>query len=143
MLQPPLQRFLDFFNGLSKDGLDEITKVYAPNIHFIDPVHEVRGVAELKQYLAHGYERLSYAHFTEHHGCVQGQKGFLSWQMQFRHPAIAKGKLIAVNGCSELHFSGELIIYHRDYYDLTEMVYQHLPVVSWLTGAIKNKMASS
>lgn len=143
MLEPRLQRFVDFFNGLTKDGLDKITQIYAPDIHFIDPVHEIHGISALKHYLAHGYERLSFAEFVPQQGCIVSQQGFLSWQMQLQHPAIAKGKLITVKGCSELRFKDEKIIYHRDYYDLTEMVYQHLPLISGVTKFIKSKMASS
>ncbi|HBN88343.1 MAG TPA: nuclear transport factor 2 family protein, partial [Rheinheimera sp.] len=36
----------------------------------------------------------------------------------------------------------ELITYHRDYYDLTEMVYQHLPIIGWLTAKVKQRMSS-
>ncbi|CAM5224665.1 transcriptional regulator [Alishewanella longhuensis] len=59
--------------------------------------------------------------------------------MCLSHPAIGKGKEITVHGCSALRWQDDQIIYHRDYYDLTEMVYQHIPVVSWLTGKVPKR----
>ena len=62
--------------------------------------------------------------------------------MKFRHQAIGNGKLISVEGCSALQFDADgLIVHHRDYYDMTDMVYQHVPVLNWLTAIIKRKMA--
>lgn len=136
-----IQAFLDYFNQLSNSNLSSTQAIYHKEVQFIDPVHQIQGRDQLISYLEHGYQRLNYAKFTAEQAAVTGNQGFLSWQMCLSHPAIGKGKEITVHGCSALRWQDEQIIYHRDYYDLTEMVYQHIPVVSWLTGKVRQKMA--
>lgn len=139
-----LENFVNFYNGLSAQDLSILAQLYHPEVRFIDPVHQMDGLAALQQYFAHAYARLDSCTFVAHAMAGQQQQGFVSWQMQFSHQAIAAGALITVDGCTELHWHQDgRIIYHRDYYDLTQMVYQHVPVVAWLTGKIKQKMAQA
>ena len=142
MLDPRLHAFLDYFNQISGQHDIAPTALYHKDVSFIDPVHQIQGAAALQRYLNHGYQRLNYARFEPITGACSGDVGFLSWVMSYSHPAIGKGKEISVQGCSELRWRGEQIIYHRDYYDMTEMVYQQIPVLGWLTGQVKRKMAA-
>lgn len=143
----PLQRvqnFVSFYNQLSAQNLAVLSELYHPAVQFIDPVHHIKGLTALQQYFDHAYARLDSCRFVAKSMASHSTQGFVSWQMQFSHQAIANGGLISVDGCTELqwHQDGR-IIYHRDYYDLTQMVYQHVPVVAWLTGKIKQKMAQA
>lgn len=141
LVDPRIQAFLDYFNQLSNSNLSSTQAIYHKEVQFIDPVHQIHGRDQLISYLEHGYQRLNYAKFTAEQAAVTDNQGFLSWQMCLSHPAIGKGKEIVVYGCSALRWHEDQIIYHRDYYDLTEMVYQHIPVISWLTGKVRQKMA--
>jgi hypothetical protein len=137
-----IQRFVDFYNQLSAANLDSLTEVYHPEVVFIDPVHKISGLPALHEYFSHAYARLQSCKFEVINAAGQHQSGFVSWTMTFSHQAIANGKLIQVEGCSALQFDADgLIVQHRDYYDLTDMVYQHVPVLNWLTALIKRKMA--
>ena len=137
-----IQRFVDFYNQLSADNLDSLVAVYHPNVVFVDPVHEIKGLPALQEYFAHAYARLQSCQFEVISAAGQQQSGFVNWTMKFRHQAIGNGKLISVEGCSALQFDVDgLIVHHRDYYDMTDMVYQHVPVLNWLTAMIKRKMA--
>jgi hypothetical protein len=146
-VSPALQRldnFVSFYNSLSAQDLSVLAQLYHPEVRFIDPVHQIDGLDALQQYFGHAYDRLDSCTFAAHAMAGQQLQGFVSWQMQFSHQAIASGALIKVDGCTELHWHQDgRIIYHRDYYDLTQMVYQHVPVVAWLTGKIKQKMAQA
>lgn len=137
-----LEDFVCFYNSLNADNLNGLGQIYHSEVIFSDPVHQIQGLAALQDYFAHAYARLTQSHFEARHMAAQGEVGFVSWQMRIRHPAIANGREILVDGCTELrwHENG-LIIAHRDYYDLTQMVYQHLPVIGWLTSKVKQQMA--
>ncbi|MCC5851329.1 MAG: nuclear transport factor 2 family protein [Alkalimonas sp.] len=139
-----LDDFLEFYNGLNSSGLHRLAELYHPNVVFTDPVHQLHGSAALANYFEHAYARLNQCHFESKTRCEQGDSGFISWQMTLAHQAIGNGKLIQVEGCTELrwHQDGR-ILYHRDYYDLTELVYQHLPVIGWATNTIKQRMAKA
>lgn len=137
-----LPQFVEFYNALSANNLKSLAAIYHPDVQFIDPVHEIHGLASLEQYFAHAYARLSSCHFVPLQQAVQGNQGFLSWTMTLSHPAIAAGKNIEVQGCTALQWHSDgRIIYHRDYYDLTDMVYRHIPLLGWLTTKVKQKMA--
>jgi len=137
-----IQHFVDFYNQLSAQNLDSLATVYHPDVVFIDPVHKIVGLPALHQYFAHAYQRLQSCHFEVISAAGQQQSGFVNWTMKFSHQAIGNGKLISFEGCSALQFDADgLIVHHRDYYDLTDMVYQHVPVLNWLTATVKRKMA--
>ena len=138
-----ITQFLNFYNALSGANMQTLADIYHPEIVFIDPVHEIHGVSALSHYFTGAYARLQHCEFTALDKMEQGQQGFISWRMQFCHPAIGKGKPISVDGCSVLHWQDGLIKYHRDYYDLNEMVYQHLPILGWLTTKVKQRMANA
>jgi len=137
-----LQQFITLYNQLNFNNLALLRELYTEQIEFIDPVHQINGLAELEQYFAHAYQNLQHCHFDiKAHG--SGPRwAFVSWQMRFAHQAINSGQTVVVDGCSELTLdeSGK-ISRHRDYYDLTQMVYQHLPVLGWLTGKVRQRMA--
>ncbi|MBU1311096.1 MAG: nuclear transport factor 2 family protein [Gammaproteobacteria bacterium] len=140
---PRISAFLAFYNQLSGNTLQSLALVYHPQVTFIDPVHELQGLTSLNNYFANAYARLQFCQFDAQQQMEQGDEGFVSWRMQFIHPAISKSKTIQVDGCSVLRWQDGLIIYHRDYYDLNDMVYRHLPVLGWLTGKIKQRMANT
>jgi limonene-1,2-epoxide hydrolase len=137
-----IEDFVSFYNSLNANNLTALSQIYHPQLVFSDPVHRVEGLPALHEYFAHAYARLTESHFNALNMAAYGQIGFVSWQMRIRHPAIAQGNEILVDGCSELrwHEDGRIIA-HRDYYDLTQMIYQHLPVIGWLTGKVKQQMA--
>lgn len=137
-----LQQFVDFYNGLSANNLADLSRLYHQDVVFVDPVHQLKGLPALGRYFEHAYQRLNSCHFTPVQQAATELQGFVSWRMRLSHPAINKGEQVEVEGCSELrwHQDGR-IIYHRDYYDLTDMVYRHIPLLGWLTVKVKQKMA--
>lgn len=139
-----LALFVEFYNQLNFGNLETLKNLYADNVEFIDPVHQIHGLAGLEQYFAHAYQNLQHCEFAMGAHGVGQQWGFVSWQMRFRHPAINSGALIVVDGSTELTYDDAgKIVRHRDYYDLTQMVYQHLPVLGWLTGKVRSRMAQA
>jgi limonene-1,2-epoxide hydrolase len=137
-----LDLVLDFYNNLSQNNLTTLADLYATNVEFIDPVHHMLGLDQLQQYFSHAYARLSSCHFMATAKIANQDQGCLSWVMTFTHEAIGNGKSISVHGCSVVHWNSEgKISYHRDYYDLNEMVLEHIPLLGWVTKKIKQKMA--
>ena len=61
--------------------------------------------------------------------------------MSYSHPRLAGGGQIDVAGISHIRFDDK-INYHRDYYDLGEMLYEHLPAYGWLTRKLKARLAA-
>jgi limonene-1,2-epoxide hydrolase len=138
-----LAGFLQFYNSLSHDGLNRLADIYTDDVNFIDPVHQIHGRHNLTAYFSHAYQRLTYCNFEPVSQTDGDNLSFISWIMTLSHPAIGKGKAIEVHGCTELRWREQHIYYHRDYYDLTELVYRHLPVLGWATTQVKQRMAKA
>ena len=47
---------------------------------------------------------------------------------------------ISVNGVSLLTLKDDRVVYHRDYYDMGEMVYEHVPVLKRVIYYIKKRL---
>ena len=61
--------------------------------------------------------------------------------MNYAHPKLAGGKDIVVDGATDLMFE-EKIIYHRDYIDMGQMLYEQIPVLGSIIRYIKKKAIS-
>ena len=61
--------------------------------------------------------------------------------MTFRHKSLAGGKTILVSGTTFLRLNDDNKVYfHRDYFDLGEMLYEHLPLLGRLLTTIKGRL---
>ena len=49
--------------------------------------------------------------------------------------------VITLDGTTQLKVEDEKIIYHKDYYDLGEMVYEHIPLLGSIIKMIKRRLA--
>ena len=50
-------------------------------------------------------------------------------------------KYINVDGITQLKVVDDIIVYHKDYYDLGEMVYEHIPLLGYFVKKIKTRLA--
>lgn len=138
MNSPLLSRFCEIYQTLNKDNLHLLSEVYSEQVHFIDALHDVDGLIDLKAYFEHLYSNLLFCHFDIKQVIEQEQQACLIWTMEYAHPKIKGGKNIFVHGTSHLMFTDK-INYHRDYLDMGEMLYQHLPVIGSLLQIIKKR----
>ena len=125
-----MDAFLETYTRLKADNLHLLREIYTPEIHFIDPVHELRGLDELTKYFLHLYANITSIHFAFMHPQRVGEQGYVQWLMTYSHPRLNGGRLIKMPGATFLQFekNGKVCI-HRDYYDLGAMLYQHLPLL--------------
>lgn len=132
----------EFYNTSNKDNLiEKVDAFYDEGVKFTDPVGTIEGRKNLTGYLAHMYENLISIHFDMHETQRQGNTVFATWTMKVRHKKLNSGDEIVVAGVSHINFSGGKAVYHRDYFDLGEMIYEHVPVLGWLTRWVKSKAA--
>ncbi|RUO31680.1 nuclear transport factor 2 family protein [Aliidiomarina sedimenti] len=140
-----LDQLKEFYAEMEKGKLQSLGDFYHQEVTFEDPVQQVLGLEDLKSYLEHSIENVDYCHFTFEDELVNEKGGFLTWQMRFAHPKIRDGAEIVVPGVTQLKFDDDngLIREHHDYYDMGALVYEHIPVVGWLTNKVKDRMKTS
>lgn len=137
-----LEKFLKTYNKLNSHNLELLAEIYSRNVRFIDPVHEINGLQDLQRYFAALYENSNSVSFTFEEQVGDAHSAFVSWKMHFSHPSLDRGKTITVNGVSHLRFNSDgLVAYHRDYFDLGAMAYEHIPILGTLVRTVKRRLA--
>lgn len=135
-----LESFAERFASLDWQNLDTLEKLYSENVTFRDPLHQIDGLSALRLYFSGLYAnaqdiRYVFAGADE----VQPGQGYLRWSLAFRHPRLADGKLITLQGCSFLKWQ-ERVHFHQDYFDAGALLYEHVPVmggaIRWLKGRL-------
>ncbi|BCD84724.1 transcriptional regulator [Pseudomonas solani] len=136
-----LQRFAEDFARLGRDNLDLLATLYSEDAQFTDPLHHVEGLPAIRRYFAGLYENVNDLNF-EFHGYDQAGEGqgYLRWTMTYRHPRLAGGRPIAVEGCSHLRWN-ERVYYHRDYFDAGALLYEHVPLLGGVVRLLKGRLA--
>jgi hypothetical protein len=137
-----LENFIDIYQKLSTDNLSLLELLYDQDIQFQDPMHQITGFSALHDYFSQLYKNVSACDFEITQVLHQDDQAAIYWRMSYSHKRLNQGKAIIVEGHSLIKGLDKKVIYHRDYLDLGQMFYQHLPV---LGGVIKwlNKRAST
>ncbi|PKG38476.1 nuclear transport factor 2 family protein [Psychromonas sp. Urea-02u-13] len=141
MNSPLLTDFCRIYQGLESGNLQQLKDVYSPKIEFVDAVDSLQGIDALIEYFQHLYENMKYCRFIIENIIEENGQACLIWRMEYAHHKINSGKMITVDGSSFLRFSDK-IDYHRDYVDMGQMLYEHLPVVGRVIKGIKNRVKS-
>ncbi|GAB6260374.1 nuclear transport factor 2 family protein [Photobacterium sp. R1] len=136
-----MDTFVRLYTNLDKHNLASLADLYHPDVVFEDPAHRVMGRQALDDYFLQLYKHVTHCRFDIHQTLVQNQadqqQGCVVWTMNFAHPRIDQGQLRQVQGCSVLRFQENRVIYHRDYFDLGEMVYEGIPILGRVIKTIK------
>lgn len=134
--------FAQTFAQLDKENLDRLAEIYAADIHFTDPLHDVRGLAAMREYFEQMYANVTSIGF-DFHQCDSVREGqaLLRWTMTFRHPRLNKGREIKVEGCSCIFFHDRRVSRHIDYYDAGALLYEHIPVLGGIIHWLKGRLA--
>ena len=136
-----IARFQALFNDTPPDVGALMEECYHSRILFRDPLVEKRGHEALAGYLRSAYENVSRCEFdfsepTANRHCI-----VLPWRMTVEHPKLAHGRPIIVEGVSLLQGEDDRIIFHRDYYDAGQLLYENIPVLGRLIRWIRSRAA--
>lgn len=137
---PLVDNFIELYQALNKNNLHLLGQVYGDDIIFTDPMHQISGLESLTQYFAKLYENVQHIQFEIKEVQQSDSQASLFWQMQYRHPKLNKGQLISVDGMSQLKFNDK-IYFHRDYFDLGQMLYEQVPFIGGFIRLLKMRAA--
>ncbi len=130
----PLTPLARFFNGLSAEKLDSLGDIYSPAVEFMDPLHQTRGLAALREVFEHTFKQLKdlSVNVTDAHG--DERTAFLLWTMTYQ----IRGRERTITGTSHLKFApdGRVAVQH-DHWDASFPVYGEFPLIGWTMRGIK------
>ncbi|MBL7687167.1 MAG: nuclear transport factor 2 family protein [Bdellovibrionaceae bacterium] len=137
-----LERFLNHFNELNRDSINVVGLMYAEDVSFQDPLHEIQGLPHLKKYFTRLYKHTESCRFEWDSRLMLGNEAMIAWRMQLKHRFLNSGKAFSVPGATLLRFQpqGDLVIYQRDYFDVGAMLYERMPVLGTLIRTVKSQV---
>ena len=141
-MSPALQSFIELYENLSLDSLGKLSQVYSADVEFVDPITRCTGLSSLTQYLTKSMQDIAQCHFAIDPPIVASPTSdqvdvAVTWIMRAE---TQNGKLLTLNGSSHLRIADERICYHRDYYDLGQLIYEHVPLLGAVVRAIKRRL---
>ena len=129
-----------FFQTLRREDVARLQDFYAPEAFFKDPFNEVRGVAAIERIFVHMFEALDQPHFIVTGRVAQGQECFLVWDFRFRFRRFDRSTWQTVRGTSHLRLDDAgRVVFHRDYWDAAEELYEKLPGLGALMRWLKRQ----
>lgn len=135
-----LDNFIQIYQSLSVDNLSQLNQLYHENVSFQDPLHVIMGFDALAEYFDTLYQNLSQCTFVINQVLHKGNQAAVYWTMTYTHKRLNDGKAIMVEGHSLIMGDKDRVVYHRDYIDLGQMLYENIPVlggvIRWLKGRI-------
>ncbi len=134
-------RIRESFNSYRPGREEILARLYHPNVHFADPLDETRGLEALTKYYQNIYQSVQSIRFDFSSEAIAEDCHLCVWKMVLVTPKLNSGREIVLPGVSEIRFDPgtNLVIYHRDYYDLGAMLYEHLPILGTIIKTIKNR----
>lgn len=136
-----MKNFLDVYQNLNRDNVYILGTIYTDDIHFVDPAHEIHGLDKLTSYFRSMYQNVQSIEFAYRQTDELKSESYVQWDMTFVHKKLAGGRQITMSGITFLQFHSDgKIYYHRDYFDLGAMVYEHIPLLGRLVRSIKRSL---
>ncbi|MDA9189393.1 nuclear transport factor 2 family protein [bacterium] len=134
------EKIKNFFSGLSMTSMDLVDQFYDKNTNFIDPIGKHKGSDSVKAYYQNLYKNVEQISFEMNDYAQNGELVYMSWIMKLNlkdNPS----KLIEVHGNSKFRFNEQgKALYHRDYFDMGEFIYEGIPVLGSVIKFIKKKL---
>lgn len=132
----------DFYNQFNKDTINSLDTFYTKDVQFADPLGEIKGVQAMKDYYANMYKNVTAIKFEFNEAICEGANCIFFWKMTFSSSKIKGGEPLVSYGNSHIKFTTDgLIHYHRDYFDMGEFIYEHIPVVGYLVRKVKSGLS--
>jgi hypothetical protein len=131
-----------YFDDLSPASRDELKKLAHPDIRFVDPFNDVRGIDKLLAVFDHMFETTTDPKFVTEPPIVGDNIAFIKWQFTCTINRRFYRKAMTIDGVTEVQFDDTgLITAHIDYWDAARQLYEKLPLLGSLLRAIRNRLA--
>ena len=136
-LDAALIRYEKLAEQLADERVEEFRELASPNVHFRDPVTDVKGVDAVVAYLHKLLADTDGLQFEYLGHARHGRQAFAHWRMTFRFKKNPK-KLWELDGVSKIVFDDAGKVEDQvDYWDASPML-EDFPVLGRVVTLIKN-----
>jgi hypothetical protein len=138
-----LARFAAFFQSFSPDRVERLLpETYAEDVYFNDTLKAIRGRSALIHYLADSAAAVEDCRVRVL-STTRTEEGehLLRWQMVIRFKRFRRGLDTETVGMSHLRFDAQgRVVYHQDYWNAADGLYEHIPLLGSLIRMIKRRL---
>jgi len=123
-----------------------LADLYASNVHFVDPIHDIRDFAGLKKHFESMCSGLLECRFEFMSETITESDAWFHWCMHYRHPKLKNGRPLQVVGASHIIWYNDAseqagkVKYHEDFYDMGAMLYEQVPLLGRLIKFLKSRL---
>ena len=123
-----VKNYINLFNNLSSENINEFDDLISKDIVFIDPFNKIKGINAFKKIFYHMFENVKDPKFLIIDYSINKQRVFLKWKMTF----FAFKSLQIIEGMSELLLNDDgKISNHTDYWDSLNGIFVKIPFIGY------------
>lgn len=133
-----IEKFKKYFSEIDFSKESVLREIYASDIVFIDPIHEIQGIENLILYFRKLNSNLVHGSFQFESEDICKNKVYLTWTLtlKLKRPA----KTVRARGISVLLIDRKIIA-QRDFFDAGELFYENIPFLGRLNRVLKNSLS--
>lgn len=138
-----LQRFGEFFSSFAPDRIEHLLeKTYTTDVYFNDTLKAIRGSKDLAHYLKESAAAVEDCRVQVlDHSRTEAGEYLVRWKMKIRFKKLRRGVDTWTVGVSHLRFSDDgRVVYHQDYWNAADGLYEHIPLLGGMIRAIKRRL---
>ncbi len=123
-----VKNYVNLFNNLSSENINEFDDLISKDIVFIDPFNKIKGINAFKKIFYHMFENVKDPKFLILDYSINKQRVFLKWKMTF----FAFKSLQIIEGMSELLLNDDGKVHtHIDYWDSLNGIFIKIPFIGY------------
>ncbi len=136
------QKIYSIFNEVNANTMHLLDTFYHPDIVFEDPLGSIQGLPGLKAYYQNMYTNVTSIKFDFSNEVIQDHTHVVMWTMILQADGLNGGDEVKLDGNSVITFhpKEDRVIYHRDYFDMGQFIYEHIPVLGYAVRKVKERL---
>jgi predicted ester cyclase len=128
-----VKRIEKVFNDLNVKNMHILDEFYSKDVVFEDPIGKHKGLESVKKYYVNMYKNVEDINFEFKRSVSEGNSHVVTWVMKLKSKKLKKGETLTLHGNSFIEFGQDnLVSYHRDYFDMSQFIYENLPGIGWV-----------
>ena len=138
-MMTPIERYAGFLEGLTADSVSKLSNHVTSDVHFVDPLNNVVGVDHMTRVFSDMFTEVGPVSFRVTEAYGNASSGMLAWQFQ----AKLRGRPWTIEGTTVLRFASDgRVCEHIDHWDAAGQLYERLPIIGWLLGVLRRRLAT-
>nr|WP_172689200.1 hypothetical protein [Enterobacter cloacae]AME15644.1 hypothetical protein PIMI5_00019 [Enterobacter cloacae] len=139
MIDEIINQFVDYYSEISIRPPHFLDGIYHPDVILTDPFGCYHGLSELKKSLSSLVLKINVRYLLIDEPLINDSSFAITWTLYWSHSLLTLNKVEELNGCTHAYIYNGKVISQVNYYDLGELLYEKIPVLSFAIKKIKKQ----